>query len=680
MAPSAEVRLANFEHTIEFSLGAAGLIGTVLVLTFTLSMIPVQRAAEGMPVSVVRLLARDWVNAFLFVALALLCLSSFSLALYDGFGLRPQLVLPVQLLLIGITFDLVRWHHRHTLGLLEPVRGVESLLSQAIRLVRSVDRRVRITGTVQWLLIPHASRRLASKDQLLAALYRRVPAHAAAINQWTRELEEAALRSVEQGETRVAVAAIDSMALIGSMYLATRRHTLTPILASPLGVYDSNLRDVLTPTYESLIRVAQSATATKREPIVIRVVQGLGRLAMACATLKSRAFREHTAPLTGMPLAYLERCALPAVASGLHDTGLEASKALASVSINAPENTDIADVHIGVADGILHIVAGLFMRQQGALVNMCVEDCLRTVWQVVLSRHFEADRYVQHVLGELSVLIPVAAVSEATSGRNLMATPLGPVYDLSNELAMAYLLARVEEADRTNERYPYVRLSKLGEQFHRHLREIAENVDFKNSSLVWHIVKTIECMAQVYQVMVMNASAEHGQEARQLAQKQLPWFLAFTWVHFSKAESIDLQTACQATESLASIAFTYMNVGIAEIVDSAISNIGSVTRAYGKLGKLRSQYDIGDLLRPLLCVERFAIAVGDQILIAQIDHEVDEVMKLFQDDVRAAVGEAIDTRRSQIEDALTENWSRIIERDSPEGMLSRMLDERHLLP
>src|SRR2546426_95039 len=106
----------------------------------TMRQHPVQRAAEGMPVSVVRLLARDWVNAFLFVALALLCLSSFSLALYEGFGLRSQIVLPVQLLLIGITFDLVRWHYRHTLGLLEPVRGVESLLSQAVRLVRSMDR------------------------------------------------------------------------------------------------------------------------------------------------------------------------------------------------------------------------------------------------------------------------------------------------------------------------------------------------------------------------------------------------------------------------------------------------------------------------------------------------------------------------------------------------------------
>jgi len=227
-----------------------------------------------------------------------------------------------------------------------------------------------------------------------------------------------------------------------------------------------------------------------------------------------------------------------------------------------------------------------------------------------------------------------------------MTTPLGPVYDLSNELAIAYLLARVEEADRTDERHPYVRFSKLSEAFHRHLREIAENVDFKNSSLIWHIVKTIGCVAQVYQVLVKNASAKHEKEARDLARKQLPWFLAFHWVHFSKAESIDLQTAREATESLASIAFSYIDVGISEIVDSAISDIGSITTAYGKLGKLRSQYEIGDLLRPLLCVERFAVAVGDQILINQIDHEVDEVMKVFQGEVKAAVGEAIDTRRS----------------------------------
>jgi hypothetical protein len=98
LAPSAEVALTNFTHAREFSIAAAGFIGTVLVLAFTLSIIPVQRAAESMPVSVVRLFARDPINALLFLALALLCLLSFCLALYESTLLPRKIAVLLQLL------------------------------------------------------------------------------------------------------------------------------------------------------------------------------------------------------------------------------------------------------------------------------------------------------------------------------------------------------------------------------------------------------------------------------------------------------------------------------------------------------------------------------------------------------------------------------------------------------
>src|SRR2546421_313357 len=170
-----------------------------------------------------------------------------------------------------IIFDLVGWHHRHTLELLEPVRGIRELLDQGLRAIRSIDRRIRFRASVQWFLIPSAVRNESPKDELVTAIYTTVPNHAAAINQWVRELEEAALRSLEQVETRVVSAAIDSMSSIGDEYLTRRRNTLRPILASPLGVFESDLRDVLTPLYESLSRVGQRATTAKNEPVVIRV-------------------------------------------------------------------------------------------------------------------------------------------------------------------------------------------------------------------------------------------------------------------------------------------------------------------------------------------------------------------------------------------------------------------------
>jgi hypothetical protein len=513
----------------------------------------------------------------------------------------------------------------------------------------------------------------------MAVIYRTNPNHALVINQWTRELEEAALRATEQVETRIAVAAIDSLTAIGREYLGRRRHTLTPILAHVLGVYESDLRDVLTPLYESLNRVGLRAIATKSEPVAIRVVQGLGQLALTCATLKSRAFREERAPLTGLPLAYLERCALAGVAEGLHDLGLEASRTTVAVSLGAPKDTDLSDVHIVAADSSCRILAALLGRQHPALANLCLEDCLRAVWGVVTSRHYQADHYVRHVLGELLGLIPVAVAVEAITGRNVMTTPLAPAYDLSNQLALAYLLASVAQPDDQHRRDPYHYFSELSEEFHRHLRNIADDINLGDCSLTWHIVRSIGQMSQVYGALASTGSQEHVSAGRDLAREHLPWYLAFHWVCFSKMQPINLQTATGATESLGSIALRYIDFKIPEVVDSAIQNIGSITKAYGKLGQLRSPYDIGELLRPLLCVERFAIVTGDQALIQQIDGEVEEVMELFQGDVKTAVGEAIDVRKSQIDEELAERWNRLVDRNSPQGLLARMLNDRGLL-
>jgi len=165
---------------------------------------------------------------------------------------------------------------------------------------------------------------------------------------------------------------------------------------------------------------------------------------------------------------------------------------------------------------------------------------------------------------------------------------------------------------------------------------------------------------------------------RDLAGKHLPWYFAFHWVCFSKMQPINCQTATEATECLGSIALAYMDVEIPEVVESAIENIGSIARAYAKLGQLRSQYDIGDLVRPLLCVERFAIVTGDQQVIQKVEDELREVVELFQGDVKQAVGEAIDVRRSQVDEELSERWNRLADPDSSGGLLARMLNDRGL--
>ena len=76
-------------------------------------------------------------------------------------------------------------------------------------------------------------------------------------------------RIVERHGTVISNA-YDSLTAIGREYLVRRCHTRTPILAKFLGVYESNLRHVLTPLYESLNRVGPRAIAAKNEPLHCR--------------------------------------------------------------------------------------------------------------------------------------------------------------------------------------------------------------------------------------------------------------------------------------------------------------------------------------------------------------------------------------------------------------------------
>lgn len=71
--------LAGTENLTEIFIGAGALIGTMVALVLSLSIIPVQRAAEVFTPSIIRLFRQDRTTQFIFFTLGILCLLSFAL-------------------------------------------------------------------------------------------------------------------------------------------------------------------------------------------------------------------------------------------------------------------------------------------------------------------------------------------------------------------------------------------------------------------------------------------------------------------------------------------------------------------------------------------------------------------------------------------------------------------------
>jgi hypothetical protein len=131
----------RFEHTmrmhepeaIAIYIGCGTLIGTILVLILTISLIPIQRSAEFYTRSVTQMIARNHQFGLAISLQIIFCLSSFAFAVRGSRGF----LLPAQFVVLAASLDSMRWHWRLTLQLIDPSDAARLLRDRVQRLMRA---------------------------------------------------------------------------------------------------------------------------------------------------------------------------------------------------------------------------------------------------------------------------------------------------------------------------------------------------------------------------------------------------------------------------------------------------------------------------------------------------------------------------------------------------------------
>ena len=123
----AQLILAQNTILSDIFIGIGTLIGTIIALMLTISLISIQKAAEIFTPSVVGLCRDDSISRAIVLIISVFGLLSFCMAINGVFGISHTLLLPIQIIMLGITLDLIRWHHRRVSMLLEPAKGIDIL-------------------------------------------------------------------------------------------------------------------------------------------------------------------------------------------------------------------------------------------------------------------------------------------------------------------------------------------------------------------------------------------------------------------------------------------------------------------------------------------------------------------------------------------------------------------------
>lgn len=669
--PQLHTAIDNFQplESVFSQIGAT--YGTILALVLTLSLIPIQRAAEVWSSSIVRLYRRDPVTYLTFMSLGVCCTASFLLSV-RGLLLVPVSVLMVlSLTALALNLDLLRWYHGHVCRLLDPDHAVGLASEETKRVINRTATQVTRISKLQHDLLDAEQKREVSVEAIESAIYPQMPGYPSSINSWISDLAEIGIKAVTRGEKLLAKTAVYSIADLTKHYLSVRKNNLT-LSPAPEAMFLAMTSDVSVVTehvYDVLHEVSHVAVAQGDEASAIRVTEAYQAIGVHTAHLGAPVFRGGTAPLTHSPIFYALMCIKNAQSKGLEEIPFQGARILSKVAATAPKDIDPTDIHIPVIDGLAEIATYLYTKGSYGLAEEVNGHQFNILTQLLQRKDHFLDEVLQRVLEKIATLVPFAIISEMGAGRLSTIRPLGKAYENINpnslgnlfELAAATLPELDEERNWIN---PYRDLIAFAEIISHHLRRVAENNEFGESFLLWGINQSIKKISMVIAKIVEQPLRRERGDEDDLVDK-MSSLLAFYWVAFHGKKTVSALRANDCCKSLVSIGLHFLEQGRPEVLKTCISNIRSIVDSYCEIAKPADPYAIGDLFAHLWGIRMVLNAMGYEAL----TQEVDEALTRKSRGLSNADKEAIVLRRQQLEDRL----------ERRDYLMGRLHDDEYLL-
>lgn len=681
VVPSTRATVDAFQPLEAVLSGLGATYGTILALVLSLSIIPIQRAAEVWSSSIVRLYRRDPVTYVTFVALGVFCAASFLLAVRGLFPVPVSVVFALSLVVLGVSLDILRWYHGHVCRLLDPVHAVSLALEQAKEAIDRTKTHVTRISRLNYQVLDAEQQREITVEDIESTIYPQIPGYPGSINFWVNDLAEIGIKAVTRGEKLLAKAVVFAIADLTIYFFSARKFNLKlrPAPEAMFLAMTSDASVVSDRAYDALQEVSRVAVSQGDEATAIRVSEAFQTIATHTARLGAPAFREGTAPLTFGPIYYALACVKYAQSKGLDEVVFQSAAIIAKVSETAPKNVTETDIHVPVIDGLAEIAMYLYGKRAYGLAEE-VNGCqFNIVAQSLQRQDYCFDDVLRHVLEKMEMLAPFAIANESIAGRLSTVHPLGKVFGLVSPNSLGYLFEQASgtlpKLDTEREWInPYHELIDIADIVADLLRRMAENNEFGESFLVWEIDHSIKHISKVVARIIDHPlRSEHGDESELIDKLQR--ILAFYWVAFHGKKTASGQRADDCCESLMFIGLQFFKRGHAEVLRTCISNIRSIVESYCEIAQPVDPFTIGDLLAHLWGIKMVLVASHNDALTKEVDRALMTKPRGLADHQWLAAQDAIIRRRRQLEERLDQGEDRLARPDSGEFLLRRLLQE-----
>ncbi len=653
-------RLIAIPNPAELCLAMAGLLGTIIALVSSLAFLALQRAAETSTPIAVRFYRDDAVTRFVFVALSFFCLASVSLAGFAA-GLPANVVLEVQLVVLGASLDLLRLHQRRIADLLSAHRAVRIISKRAQRLMLATARIVTREAALQYRASTGFVPTVDATDRLESHIFRGLVPFQNAVAALVYDLRDTALRAVNNVDAATARSAIGEIAELGVRYLSLRRDNLTIVPTGPLLLAsESDLRPVLTPVYESLADIGTAASRAGAESQLTDVADALIRLAGATAGLRSRAFRPSTAPLTFAPLSYLKTLLKNAHGRTLDNTIVMAVGSLADACAATPISIQAADLLEPAIAIISDRATDFFAARNTTLGNEMLRAILRVLHDAQTRGYADFPSLLDRSLDNVRYVVALGAVAERLTGAQIVDAAGSPPYDLTNQDSLAHIVCDAARGIAVDAERPwanpYARFVDLNQHIYRHLRSLVKGGGL-GQSLVLNIFLTTKEIAKVYAALRANPVTKNKSDLKPI-EGQVAWYGSVCEaVCLGEPEPGELVVE-EACDLLAWLALQFADCP--KLVESAISGIEQILKHSLEKNLLRKPFAVADVVTEVALISH--VAAQQDLPVATHAATRLEAVKELATKADPEIGEALELRRQQMLEGLADLNAPLLDR------------------
>ncbi|MGM4893613.1 hypothetical protein [Tardiphaga sp. 839_C3_N1_4] len=647
----------------EIHLAAAQIIGAALALVLSLSIIPAQRAAELFSMSILKLYARDRVLISVFIILVSATLASVALGA-GWLPIEPKYSICIQLLLMGFSFDALRWFYSRTLDLLIPQTAINIVL-------RECDKQLSLT---KWVVDKASSALLLATPDVtqpkIRAQFFRDSQLPTVILRWCSQFEEFAHRFVSRRDTSSCLSVLTAMQYVALQYADARKGSVVLHLdqRNIFAGHLSDIQDVFDPIYLSVLAIANDASAASNERIVIGCVEASSAMAKKAMTMLAddELAAQKVAPLAFAGCFHLGRCIEVALKANMLDAVLIGVRSLQSLLLSQSAEVDTRGMEQQAFEVLSKIAVGGYSQATHIITYPAVEALFRAVELNVRCQEYEGGGLLEEALAAALAFVPFEVSADSTRRRSLQ---IFPVHNLGFEASLPLLLeivaGKVEESEKSSWRNPYDEFLHASEDARHYFRTLSQMYVSDGLFCKW-AVDALLASARVH-LGLLRRPLESGEGHKHSVVDAMKWLLSWA-SNFYSVQASGTNFVRDGANGLSLIAIDALELGYPDVTVACAEAIARIAEH-----RVSDAYIFADQQTLLELLARAAEAISNKSLAIQLREMIIRPKEVSDGDWNHYL-DARNNRISHLDRELSE-WSanRRAHRNSPVERLSVLM-------